>query len=187
MTTLLYNLDTQTPGEARSGRYIVDGKTGIFPSNYVELVVQDQSFPQYDPITQRIEYTSYYADIPNLLWTRNINVIDKTQEELAQEAAAEIARQRDQEYQNTINAGYNISGTQVFLGITDNDRLAWNQLLTLVNELISLGQIDGSTPLNIADKDGVLHTFPASQIKQILADLGMYYYTIWTQRSSAII
>jgi hypothetical protein len=184
MITLLYDLDSQTPGEFREGRYIVDGQTGIFPSNYVELIVQDPPYPQYDPLTQKVEYSNYYADINNLLWTRNINVIEKTQEEINEERIAEINRQKEKTYQDAINAGYQIPDTQIYLGLTDQDRSAWNQLLTLINELLSVNQITLSTELSISDKDGAAHIFQVSQIKQILAGLGMYYYQIWSQRKS---
>lgn len=184
MITLLYDLNTQIPGEFRQGRYIVDGQTGIFPSNYIELVVQDPPYPQFNPATQKIEFSNYYADINNLLWTRNINVVDKTQAEIEKEQLEELERQKEKTYQDAINIGYQIPNTDIYLGLTDKDRSAWNQLLTLINELLSIGQINLSTELSIADKNGLSHVFPVSQIKQILASLGLYYYQIWSQRNS---
>lgn len=184
MITLLYNLDTQTPGELRQGRYIVDGKTGMFPSNYVELVYQTPETPTFDEATQKIEYSSYYADLDNLLWTRNINVLQKTQEEIDQYQKDLLQRQKEKTFQDAIQIGYLIPNTQIYLGLGDKDRAAWSQLITLINELISLGQMSLTTEVTLTDKDGLPHQFQASEAKAILAGLGMYYYDLWTQRNS---
>jgi hypothetical protein len=180
MITLLYNLDTQTPGDFREGRYIVDGKTGIFPSNYVELEFQDPQNPVFDETTQKIEYSSYRADMNSLLWTRNASVVQKTPEELTKDQA----KQKENAFQNAIRDGYTIPGTQIKLGISDKDRRAWNELITLSNELVSLGQMQMSTPMDIADMDGVSHSYTLSQVKEILAGLGLHYYSLWIQRNT---
>lgn len=184
MITLLYDLDTQTPGEFRQGRYIVDGKTGVFPSNYVELVVEDPPYPTFDPATQKIEYSNYYANLNGFLWTRDANIVQKTQAEIEEYQKEQLQKQKEETFQNQIKAGYTIPGTQICLGIADKDRAAWNQLLTLINELLSLGQMQPTTDVTLTDKDGLPHVFQASQVKEILAGLGMHYYTIWTQRNS---
>ena len=181
MITLLYNTITQAPGEQRLGRYIVDGKTGIYPSEYVELVRQDPEYPTFDSTTHKVEYSNYFADLNNLLWTRNINVVPKT----ADDIKLDLINQKEATFQNAINTGYLIPNTQIYLGITDKDRQAWNQLITLINELLAAGQMTLSSELTLLDKNNQPHIFPVSEVKQILTNLGMYYYNIWVQRNSS--
>lgn len=83
MTTILYDTDTkQLIGSFRDGPYLVDGKPPVLPSNIVELTVVQPTVPQYDPVTQYLQYTDYQADLVNKLWTQIITVIDKTQVKL---------------------------------------------------------------------------------------------------------
>lgn len=180
MITLLYNINTQTPGEQRLGRYIVDGKTGVYPPEYVELVRQDPEYPTFDSATHKVEYSNYFADLNNLLWTRNANVVPKTAEDIK----LDLINQKETTFQNAINIGYLIPNTQIYLGLGEKDRAAWSQLITLINELISLGQMSTTTEITLTDKNGLSHIFQASEVKVILANLGMYYYTLWTQRNS---
>lgn len=184
MITLLYNLDTQTPGEFRRERYTVDGKTGMFPSNYVELIYQEPEKPTFDEATQKIEYSDYYANLDALLWTRDANIVQKTQEEIDQYQKNLLQQQKEKTFQDAIQIGYLIPNTQIYLGLGDKDRAAWNQLITLINELMSLGQMLPTTPITLTDKNGAPHVFQASEAKVILAGLGMYYYDLWTQRNS---
>jgi hypothetical protein len=180
MITLLYNTTTQTPGQQRLGRYIVDGKTGMFPSDYVELILKDPETPTFDSATHKIEYSNYFADLNNLLWTRNATVVPKTAEDIK----LDVINQKEATFQNAISTGYLIPNTQIYLALGEKDRAAWSQLITLINELISLGQMSLTTEVTLTDKDGLPHLFQASEAKTILAGLGMHYYNLWTQRNS---
>jgi len=182
MITLLYNLDTQTAGQQRLGRYIVDGMEGVYPSNYVELVVQDPETPAYDVATQKLQWSDYFADLQNLLWTRTITVVDKTPEEIAAYQKDQIKNQKELAYKTAISNGYQIPNTTICLAMGDADRATWGDFLTLLNELLSSNQITLTTPLAIADKDGGQHIFQVSEIKQTLAGLGLYYYQVWSAR-----
>lgn len=185
MNTLLYNTITNTAGNIRHGRYIVDGKTGQYPPEYVELIVQEPVMPTYDSKTQNIEYSSYFADIPNLLWTRTISVVSKSQTEIDEIHRQDLINKKITEFDKKVNIGYQIPDTNIYLKIDDQSRIAWNQLTTLLNEMISLGQLTPDTELQIADKNDELHFFTVQQIKSILAGLGYYYYTLWIERNSA--
>lgn len=95
-----------------------------------------------------------------------------------------LQQQKEKTFQDAIQIGYLIPNTQIYLGLGDKDRAAWNQLITLINELMSLGQMLPTTPITLTDKNGAPHVFQASEAKVILAGLGMYYYDLWTQRNS---
>lgn len=184
MYTLLYNTITQTPGSIRNGRYLVDGKPGILPDGFVELEVAEDIIPSFNSATQKIETSAYFADLIENKWKRTHLVVDKTQEELDAEQAQNTEMSKEQQYVTLLNAGYEIPNTNIRLAIADKDRVAWNQLLTLLNEMIELNMVALDTPINIVDKDGVAHTFPIATVKAILAGLGYYYYSIWLQRNT---
>lgn len=184
MNTLLYNTLTNKAGQVRNGRYIVDGKTGQYPPEFVELVVQEPTVPEYNSTTQKLKYSDYFADLQNLLWTRIITVENRSQEEIDEINRQALDNQKEQSFNNAIEMGYQIPNTDIYLKLDETARISWNQLLTLINEMISLGNISADTPLQIADKNNVLHVFTVQQIKNILTNLGFYYYQLWIQRNS---
>jgi len=100
----------------------------------------------------------------------------------------EIAARKKQENQIafdiTIAAGYNIPNTSIYLKMGSEDRIAWNQLLSLLNELLSVDQITLDTKIKIVDVKGEMHEVSVREAKQILAGLGFYYYQLWTQLNS---
>lgn len=100
----------------------------------------------------------------------------------------EIAARKKQEKQlafdSTIAIGYNIPSTSIYLKMGSEDRIAWNQLLSLLNELLSVDQITLDDKIKIIDVKGEMHEVSVREAKQILAGLGFYYYQLWTQLNS---
>lgn len=107
--------------------------------------------------------------------------VNMTSEEIA--AKDKQIKQRD--FDAAISAGYNIPNTSIYLKMGSEDRIAWNQLLSLLNEMLSTNQITLSTQIKIADINGVMHDVTVQEAKQILSGLGYYYYQLWTQLNSA--
>lgn len=107
--------------------------------------------------------------------------VNMTSEEIA--AKDKQIKQRD--FDAAISAGYNIPNTSIYLKIGSEDRIAWNQLLSLLNEMLATNQITLSTQIKIADINGVMHDVTVQEAKQILSGLGYYYYQLWTQLNSA--
>lgn len=184
MKTLLYNTETETVGKIREGRYIVDGKTGVYPSNYVELVLYEPPNPQFDSSTQKLEFSAYYADIPNLLWTRDKIVIDKTAEEIAEQEAEYQKGLKEAGFSRAIQDGYTDPDTSITLGINDNDRIMWNQFLTLINSQLELAQIQTSSNVTVLDINNVAHQVTVAQAKTMISNLGMYYYNLWVNKNT---
>ena len=188
MTTTLYDTNTnQLIGGFRDGPYLVDGKPPILPSNIVELTVVVPPTPQYNPVTQYLQYSNYEADLVNKLWTQTITVLDKTPGEIAQYEMQQQNDAREREFQFQISEGYQIPNTTIKLKIDDSARQAWSQLLLLVNEMLTNGQITLSTELTILDKDNAPHVFTVAELKPILSNLGMYYYQLWLQRNTTVL
>ena len=84
--------------------------------------------------TQKIEYSDYYANLDALLWTRDVNIVQKTQEEIDQYQKNLLQQQKEKAFQDAIQIGYLIPNTQIYLGLGDKDRAAWSQLITLIND-----------------------------------------------------
>lgn len=188
MTTTLYDTDTkQLIGGFRNGPYLVDGKPPVLPSNVVELTVIIPELPQYDPITQYLQYYDYGPDLVNKIWTQIITVIDKSQAQIEADLMQAQNESREKTFQFQISEGYRIPNTVIRLKIDDSARQAWSQLLLLVNEMLTNGQITLSTELTILDKDNAPHVFTVAELKPILSNLGMYYYQLWLQRNTTVL
>lgn len=82
METFLYNTITQKrEGPIREGRYLVDGKPGPLPENWVELTINKIPEPTYDYYTQTIEINQY-ADLQNNLWIIEPYIRDLSAQEI---------------------------------------------------------------------------------------------------------
>lgn len=66
---------------------------------------------------------------------------------------------KEKTFQFQISEGYQIPNTVIRLKIDDSARQAWSQLLLLINEMLTNGQITLSTELTILDKNNAPHTF----------------------------
>ena len=78
-----------------------------------------------------------------------------------------------------VRAGYTVQPEGFTLALGDSDRSQFTQMLTLVQEALSLGLIDNDTPQIIADKDGGKHTVSTLRLRQILVLYGLHYKGIW--------
>lgn len=188
MITVLYDKTTQqTFGPMREGHYLVDGKPPVLPDNIVELTVVDPPAPSFNPDTQTLTYSDFYADLINNTWTRTITVVDLSAGQIQQLAMMRIQQEKEKEFQTKIALGYAIPNSNVILRMDDNARQSWSQLLVLINESIALGQMTDSTPITILDFNNSPHTYTVAELKPILTGLGMYYYQLWTQRNTVVL
>ena len=124
--------------------------------------------PEHDTLTQVPE--------PVLVWhadrvERDWQVVLKTSEQL-QADRIEAAKAQ-------VRTGYTVQPEGFTLALGDNDRSQFTQMLTLVQEALSLGFIDNDTPQTIADKDGGKHTVSTLRLRQILVLYGLHYKGIW--------
>lgn len=188
MTTTLYDTTTQQLiGGFRDGPYLIDGKPAVLPSNIVELTVVVPTPPPYNAKTQYLQYTDYEADLINKTWTQFITVVDKTPEQIAQDELQEEINAKERQFELLIQTGYQIPNTNIFLKIDNAARESWSQLLVLINESLSLGQLTDSSPITILDVNNVPYTYTVAELKPILTGLGMYYYQIWMQRNTVVL
>lgn len=121
MKTFLYDTVTQKrQGEIRDGRYMVDGKPGIIPDTWVELVIENIPTPVYDWQTQTIE-SREYADIPNLKWVIEPYVRNLTPEEILDRQPKPPGSCTPRQFRLAlIDSGYSLEQIQIMLeSITD--------------------------------------------------------------------
>lgn len=78
-----------------------------------------------------------------------------------------------------LEAGYTVQPEGFTLAMADSDRAQFTQLLTLIQEALSLGLITNDTPQTIADKAREKHTITTLRLRQILVGYGLHYKTIW--------
>lgn len=83
-----------------------------------------------------------------------------------------------------ISEGYLIEPENFILALGQNDRNAFAQMLTLVQEGLSLALIDNDTPQIIADKNGLKHTITTLRFRQIMVAYGTYYKSLWDEYGS---
>ena len=120
------------------------------------------------------------------------SVLPKPTEEELQQAWLDYLAQAQFELQNQaakdtklaqakalVEAGYSVQPEGFTLALGDNDRSQFTQMLTLVQEALSLGLITNETPQTIADKDGGKHTVSTLRLRQILVLYGLHYKGIW--------
>ena len=118
---------------------------------------ETKDLPTYNPETQKLFYDT------NL---REYIVIEKSNQDNLREK---------------IEEGFTVNPENITLAISESDRSAFSQMLTLVQEAISLGMITNDTPQTIADKSGTLHTVSTLRFRQIMVMYGMYYKQLWDQ------
>jgi hypothetical protein len=83
-----------------------------------------------------------------------------------------------------VSKGYQVEPEGFVLGLAESDRNAFTQMLTLVQEALSLGLISNDTSQVIADKSGAKHSITTLRFRQIMLGYGMYYKSLWDQLSS---
>lgn len=144
---------------------------GFWKSTYGEM-----------PITGSLQKisSSVTLNVENKTCLTEYFVVDMTPEEIA----AKNKQDKQLQFDEAITTGYNIPNTSIYLKMGNEDRIAWNQLLSLLNELLNINQITVDTLITIADKNGVIHKVTVTAAKQYIVGLGFYYYQLWTQLNS---
>ena len=115
--------------------------------------------PSYDPQTQQIEFDSQ---------TNQFIVIDIPEGQIKQ-----------QNFINAISQGFTVQPENFVLGLSDVDRGAFTQMLTLVKEALDLELITNDTPQIIADINGQKHTVSTLRFRQMMVAYGFYYKGLW--------
>lgn len=127
--------------------------------------------PEYD---SSIEYLQYSAE------TNSYSKIPYTEEELTNAGL----RNRRENLMRSMNSGFLVQPENFILGLSDADRGAFTQMLSLVKEALDLGVITNDTPQIIADINGETHTVLTLRFRQIMVQYGLYYKGLWDALNS---
>ena len=82
-----------------------------------------------------------------------------------------------------IGDGYNVQPENITLGLSENDRNSFSQMLSLVKEALDLGLITNDSPQIISDINGEKHQISTLRFRQIMVQYSFYYKNLWDQRS----
>lgn len=78
-----------------------------------------------------------------------------------------------------IENGFNIEPENITLGLSENDRNSFSQMLSLVKEALDLGLITNDSPQIISDINGKKHQISTLRFRQMMVQYGFYYKSIW--------
>lgn len=123
------------------------------------IEVAENSPPVYDPNTQELRYDSF---------TRVYSVLDLSKSEI------ELIN-----FNKLISNGFLVQPEGFVLGLTENDRAAFSQMLSLVKEALDLGLITSETPQIISDKNGQKHQLATLRFRQVMVAYGFYFKGLW--------
>lgn len=82
---------------------------------------------------------------------------------------------------NPIKNGYVVNPEGFILGLEDEDRILFNQMISLIREALDLGLITNDTPQIITDINGKDISLTTLRFRQIMVGYGMYYKSLWDQ------
>ena len=127
--------------------------------------------PEYD---SSIEYLHYNAE------TNFYSKIPYTEEELANIDSMN----RRENLMRSMNSGFLVQPENFILGLSDADRGAFTQMLSLVKEALDFELITNDTPQMIADINGQKHQINTLRFRQIMVQYGLYYKNLWDSLKS---
>lgn len=177
MKTVIYNTETQQlVGPIRNGYLLVDGVRPVINLPMVELVIED-SRPSTSPNPGFNYASSWEIDLENkvrrLVWTQ----VPKPEKPL-QLYIADI----ESNFANRLREGAEIGDIKI--KIEDSDRAAFAQLALFLSELERVNQLPAT--VNIVDFDGVMHTLPAEDVRNLIIQMGVLYQTLWNRKVELI-
>ena len=168
MTILTYNnLTRKETDQAVIANLLRKGWIDATPPEKPALPEQ----PEYD---SSIEYLQYSPE------TNSYSKIPYTEEELTNADLME----HNENLIKSMNSGFLVQPENFILGLSDADRGAFTQMLSLVKEALDLGVITNDTPQIIADINGETHTVLTLRFRQIMVQYGLYYKGLWDALNS---
>lgn len=136
----------------------------------IEPVLTRPDAPEFDP---EVEFLQYEEE------TNSYKIRNLPEEEIRNLAKIKKLQILD----GHIDNGFLVQPENFILALSDSDRAAFSQMLSLVKEALDLGLITNDTPQTIADKDGQKHEVSTLRFRQIMVQYGFYYKSLWDQMS----
>lgn len=164
-----YNTDTQkTDGRTYREPYSIDGQLASLPEPWVELEIVREEPPEI-PAGKMLEPTRT-ANLEAGTFTYGWALVDLP-EPIAKAQAFQAAK----------DAGFTLQPEGWVLGLQDTDRNQFTQLLVMHDNGETLGAVNDDSEYVIHDKFGTPHTVTGLRYRQIIAQYGQAFYTLWAQ------
>lgn len=133
----------------------------LIRKGWTEIIENINEPPEYDQLTERLQYNA--AD-------GTYEIVPLNQQEIKYNL-----------FYKKIDEGFLVEPENFVLGLHDEDRSAFSQMMVLLREALEMGLISLTTPQIIKDKSGTFHTITTERFQQIIISYGFYYKTIWEQ------
>jgi hypothetical protein len=144
------------------------------------IIPEPEPMPEYPVFDRATHKATYNAD------TNSYTITELTAEEIQTQIEAEANMQAAMQSAaarqlivDQIDAGYDVQPEDFILGLSDNDRNSFSQMLSLVKEAIEMGFISNDTPQMIADQSGQKHQVSTLRFRQIVVAYGFYFKGLW--------
>ena len=124
----------------------------------------DDVKPEYDRQTQELRFNS--AD-------KTYSILDLSEREI-----------KTNKFQGYISQGFLVSPENFVLGLDENDRAAFSQMLSLIKEALDLGLITNESVQTISDKNGQKHQLLTLRFRQVMVAYGFYFKGLWDELNS---
>jgi hypothetical protein len=168
MTILTYNNLTRK----ETDQAVIDN---LLRKGWVDVTPPEKPVPPEQPeYDSSIEYLQYSDE------TNSYSKIPYTEEELANIDSMN----RRENLMQSMNSGFLVQPENFILGLSDADRGAFTQMLSLVKEALDFELITNETPQMIADINGQKHEINTLRFRQIMVQYGLYYKNLWDSLKS---
>lgn len=124
----------------------------------------DDVKPEYNPETQQLSFNS--AD-------KTYSILDLPEREV-----------NINKFQSHVSQGFLVEPENFTIGLDENDRAAFSQMLSLVKEALDLSLITNETPQTISDKSGQKHQLTTLRFRQVMVAYGFYFKGLWDELNS---
>ena len=88
------------------------------------------------------------------------------------------------EFNAKVEAGFDYNG--IVLGLQENDRVQFTQLITMIQEGLQLNLITNDAPIYVKDINGAPHEISVQNLRTALFSYGMYFKTLWDNYNRSI-
>lgn len=136
-------------------------------ADFIIVDVVNEPQPDYDAATHVLKSVSSFDEQAKILinsWSIEPKSIEQINEQLLI---------------GEINQGFLVQPENFTLALHEKDRNAFTQMLSLIQEALSLGLTNNDAIVVIADQSGAKHSVTTLRFRQIMVGYGLYYKSLW--------
>lgn len=136
------------------------------------VIFTEPEIPEYDKLSEKILFNDK---------TNQYDIIELSTSEKGEITSKNLEEKQKKDIDNKIISGYKVLPEDFTLGLQDNDRNLFTQMISLIREALDLGLITNDTNQVITDINNQEVTLSTLRFRQIMVGYGMYYKSLWDQ------